>query len=135
MTEKQLLTESLRRFIAQRAGMDWRNYGSVHAYRAEQRAVTKDRHHAEALLAFVERSPSVTAELIKSSLHAYSGRLSWDYVTGQYFPTEYRKAVCACLAQSLWHWFREDCGCDTSEKIRAAARRSFGRHIADRWFN
>lgn len=30
-----------------------------------------------------------------------------DYCTGQYFPTEYRRAVCAVLASALWDYTRE----------------------------
>src|SRR3990167_287401 len=40
------------------------------------------------------------------SVPAY-GSTSIDYCTGQYFPTEYRKAACAVLASALWAWTRE----------------------------
>ena len=58
-----------------------------------------------------------------------------DYTTGQYFPTEYRKAACAVLAQAIWDWFRGKCNYETGEAIRKAARREFGRAIASTWFN
>jgi len=138
--EKNELVEAMYSFIRQRAGLGFGNYENVSAYRQEQRQITKDRHHAEALLAFVARSESIDADKIKAGLSAYAGRLSWDdkglsYCAGQFFPTEYRKAVCACLSQTLWHWFREDCECDTREKIHKAARRQFGRSIVSKWFN
>ena len=60
----------------------------------------------------------------------YGGRLTWDgdkldYCTGQYYPVEYRKAICRALASAIWTYFREDCGCNTREKILAAAKRAF----------
>ena len=62
------------------------------------------------------------------------GAIKIDYCTGQYFPTEYRKAACAVLAYSLWHYWR-DCGYDTYEQIQKQARAELGRGIASRWFN
>lgn len=56
-----------------------------------------------------------------------------EYTTGQYFPTEYRKAACAVLAQAIWDHWRHDCG--TGDDIRRRARREFGRSIASTWFN
>jgi hypothetical protein len=55
-----------------------------------------------------------------------------DYTTGQYFPTEYRNAACAVLAQA-WRSYWRDCGYD-ADRIRKAARATFGRGIASRWF-
>jgi len=104
------------------------------AYRAEVRAITKDLHHARTLLMAVSRSDSITADdLIKAAPRAFSGRLTIklgcivgqqfvqmesterqlearvSYCTGQYFPVEYRKAVCAVLASALWEHVREHC--------------------------
>lgn len=139
MNEKTKLVESLYAFVNQRPGLEFGNYGCVASYRSEQRQIAKDKRHAELLLAFVLRS-SISAERIQSGLSAFSGRLSWDgnalsYCAGQYFPTEYRKAVCACLARTVWDWLREECNCDSREKIQAAARRNLGLAVARRWFN
>jgi hypothetical protein len=57
-----------------------------------------------------------------------------DYCTGQYFPTEYRRAVCSVLSSALWDYFRTN-GADTGDDIRRTARRELGRSIASRWFN
>lgn len=35
-------------------------------------------------------------------------RFRIDYCTGQYFPTEYRRAACAVLSQALWDYRRDD---------------------------
>jgi hypothetical protein len=88
-----------------------------------------------------------------------------DYCTGQYFPTEYRKAACAVLAAALWYWTRELCMPSGANRdgdrywldgvkqtggtthtgrgdfvsagdwLRAHFRQQFGRGIASRYFN
>ena len=57
-----------------------------------------------------------------------------DYVTGQYWPTEYRRAVCALMSSVIWAWLRENCEYKTGDDIRKAARRELGQSIANRWF-
>jgi hypothetical protein len=62
-----------------------------------------------------------------------------DYCTGQYFPTEYRKAACAVLSQAIWAWTSAHCmPADTAKPgdyLRASLKREFGRGMASRWFN
>lgn len=148
-TEKENLIQALSHFIKQRPGLEFGNYGDVGAYRSELRSITKSRHHAEALLAQVSWRESITVDdIIRASQHAYSGRLTItrtdaggfriDYCTGQYFPTEYRKAVCAVLSSVLWDYWRE--GNPYGNKpgagdyIRDTARKELGRSIAQTWF-
>ncbi len=125
---KSLILDALRAFINQRSGIEFGNYGDVKAFRAEQRGIQKDRRAALELLRAVELSSEIGAdELIKAAQSAYSGRLTIvetlpdraspsvpttfaiDYCTGQYFPTEYRRAACAVLASALWEYTREHC--------------------------
>lgn len=100
------------------------------------------------MLAYVARRDSITAEdLIEASRRAYSGRLTLnktdkgyeiDYCTGQYWPTEYRRAACAMLAHAAWYQLRDDTKDSRSEgrdRIQRAARREFSRAVAQRWFN
>lgn len=113
---KELLLAGLRGFVNQRPGLEFGNYGDVSAYRSEMRSITKARHDAHALINSLAWRDSITAEdIIKASECAYSGRLTitphnggykFDYCTGQYFPTEYRNAVCAVLTSALWSYFR-----------------------------
>lgn len=143
---RDTILHALAAFAATRPGLDPRNYISGwsdtegrKAYAAEVRSITKDLHHARALLTAVRLSSISEAQLIEA-FRAFSGRLSWDgqrldYCTGQYYPTEYRRAVCAVLASALWNYFREDCNCGTRDKILAAARRALPRAIVSRWFN
>ena len=140
--DKQAILSALRKFARQRPGLEFGNYGDAKAYRSELRSITRDLSHAETLLAAVERS-SIDSEAILRA--AGSGRLSItvdgervriDYCTGQYWPVEYRKAVCRVLAACLWEHVRDSMtGDDIGDRIRAHFRREFGRGIASRYFN
>lgn len=146
-TRKQSLIDALQRFVAQRPGLEFANYGDVSAYRSEMRSITKDRHHAEELLRAVSWRDSITADdILHAAKYAFSGRLSitehdtypetdprrfvLDYCTGQYWPTEYRRAVCSVLSSALWDYWR-----DAGDSPIGAARRELPRSIAHRWFN
>ena len=155
MNRKQQIITALRAFVAQRSGMDWRDYGDATSYRAEQRAIMRDGKEARELLRAIEWRDSITADdIIKASKGAFSGRLSIverddgavsvDYCAGQYFPTEYRKAVCALCACLLWDYMRDNYGAGfaqsagrpvTGSELRAQFRREYGRGLASRWFN
>lgn len=146
-TRKETIIACLRKFIAQRPGLEFGNYGDVSTYRSEMRSITKDRHHAETMLASVAWRDSITADsILEASKHAFSGRLTiteptpgrfvLDYCTGQYWPTEYRRAVCSVLSSALWDYWRE-CGgaASTGDAIRKTAAAELSRSIAQRWFN
>lgn len=146
-TRKETIIACLRKFIAQRPGLEFGNYGDVSAYRSEMRSITKDRHHAETMLASVAWRDSITTDsILEASKHAFSGRLTiteptpgrfvLDYCTGQYWPTEYRRAVCSVLSSALWDYWRE-CGgaASTGDAIRKTAAAELSRSIAQRWFN
>jgi hypothetical protein len=132
MTKPEIM-EALSRWVRQRPGLEYGNYGDPTAYRSEMRSITRQRHDAEALIRFVDRSDSITAADLERELDgrnrlalaADADRL--EYCTGQYWPTEYRAAVCRVLSQVVWEWFEGD--------KRAAALRNFPRPIACRWFD
>ncbi len=146
-TEREQILSALHTWVRQRPGLEFGNYCSGYndpegrkAYHREVRSIGKDLRDAESLLCCVALHESITAKRLKSAFDAYSGRLSWDgtkldYCTGQYWPTEYRRAVCAVLTSALWSWFREECNAETGDDIRKAARLELGRSIAGRWFN
>ncbi len=172
-TRKAAILSALRKFIAQRPGMDPRNYDRG-GYLRESREVTRDRHDAETLLRRIELSDSITADAILAEASG-GGRLTieeiaqaqcanceWrghpsqlkgirdyhervapgeiapagecpacrclahicravkiDYCTGQYFPTEYRKAAARLMASVLWTWVREQCMPEPRWYVRA----------------
>lgn len=141
MADKSTIIAALRKWINQRPGLEFGNYGDVSSYRAEMRSIGKDLQHARAMVNYVAWHDSITAEMILDA--AGSGRLTLtadgdkvriDYVTGQYWPTEYRRAVCALMSSVIWAWLRENCEYKTGDDIRKAARRELGNSIARRWF-
>lgn len=142
------MIEALLRFINQRSGIDFQNYSSgdykssCDAFNGDYRPMLKHGRHARAMLRQVELCARITASNLLDASRAYSSRLQFredngkvsiEYTTGQYFPTEYRKAACAVLAQCLWDYWSPDC--KTSDEIRKTASRNLGRNIAKTWFN
>ena len=161
MPSKSTIVAALDAFIRQRPGLEFGNYGDVSSYRSEVRSIGKDLQHARALLRYVEWHDSITAEMILSA--AQSGRLSIkvdgnkvrvDYCTGQYWPIEYRPAVCRLLSSVIWDYWRDQCmpdgqlvhnsetgetfkryqGQRAGDWLRKQASREFGTSIAQRWF-
>jgi hypothetical protein len=132
------ILEALARFVAQRSGIDGRNYGgSREAFLGDYRQILRDGREARALLRVVELSTCLPDSILVDVLK--SGRLTWngkrlDYCAGQYFPTEYRAAACRALASVLWNYWG-DGGRYTADQIRAAAKSNLGRGITRRWFN
>lgn len=144
-TQKNDIIEALRRFIAQRPGLEpgnyisgWNDAEGRRLYRAESRQITRDRHDAEALLWYAKMCGVTGAQLA----NALNRRLTWDgarlsYCTGQYFPTEYRRAAASALASALWYYWCDNIGPgqeDTAEKIRKRAHNVFNARIARRFF-
>ena len=150
---KQLILDALRKFVRQRPGLEYGNYGNRASYFAEVRSIGKDLTQAETLLTTVSWRDSITADdLIKAARGNFSGRLSIeekdgkvviDYCTGQYWPTEYRRAVCSVLAGALWDYFWADAPKPVDDHdtvspgqwVRHTAKRELGRTIAKRWFD
>jgi len=157
-TDKQKIIDLLYAFARQRSGIEPGNYSDWQSFNSERRSITKDLSDARTLIRAVELRGSITAEcILKAASRAFSGRLTIvrhgsagfkvDYCTGQYFPTEYRKAVAAVMASVLWDFFRECIPAHHGEPtyqpgivnmgaaVRKQAQREFGRGIAGRWFN
>lgn len=155
---KQAMCDALLRFINQRSGIDFRNYqsgdwkASREAFNGDYRPMMRHGKQARQMLRAVELRESITADMLKEASGAYAGRLKFvqdgdkvriDYTTGQYFPTEYRAAACAVLAQCLWNYWlssnpelKSDIGGTVFRLwIQKQARRELGRGIASKWFN
>lgn len=171
MNKRDMILDLLAAFVRQRPGLEFGNYGDVKMYRSEMRSITRDRHIAERLLADVRWRTSIDEARLRDAFRAYSGRLSLidkpdgsmalDYCTGQYFPTEYRKAVCAVLASALLDNARDNMpapvgkikstigygpfrreiehdsinGKSPGDYLRSKFRREYGRSIASRYFD
>lgn len=145
---KTAIVSAILHFAERRPGLDPRDYirdwsdsdGRAN-YRRESRRITRDLHHTRALAQYVMLHSITADDLIEASRRAYSGRLSLkptaegyevDYCTGQYFPTEYRRASACVLANAVWYYFGKDH--QTADDIRKAARRELGKTLAREFF-
>ena len=142
MTRTQIL-HALDAFLESRPGFDPANYqGAPQAYRADYRRAYQHLQDGRALLRAVSWRDGIDADTLTRAKHhridfkpsATGNTLEVDYCTGQYYPVEFRAAVCHTLSSALWDYFREHCGCQTADAIRTMARRELGRSIARRWF-
>lgn len=99
-------------YAAQNAGLDARNYFSSwsdrdgrRAYNEDGRSILNDWRDVKRALADCGSVGVLDAEVIEASKSAFSGRMTWtgdhwDYCTGQYWPTEYRRATAVVLEQA-----------------------------------
>jgi hypothetical protein len=149
---RERILSAIMKFARQRPGIDPRNYfetwresEGVKAYRQEVREVTADLADLREIMRSVRWRESITAGDLLKATRAYSGRLQIiedsarvkiEYCTGQYFPTEYRRAACSVLAQALWDYHREDVQGHPrpGDKLREKFARMFPRRIARRYF-
>ena len=148
--------ELLNKFINQRAGLCFANYGDVKAYRAESREITKDRTDYYELLRIATSRYSIWIEgkqvsnfneVLTDYLSKTSGRLALkgerlEYCTGQYFPTEYRPAANRVLANLIFASYRDEIETNTpnpvykdGEAIRKAIKRNVSRRVMNNYFN
>ncbi len=119
---------ALEKWIGQRSKLDWRDYGGDgSAYRSEARSIAADGKRARAALREARHLTPAQPDILMDSFRAFSGRLEWipgfrhdlvwqaenhadnghlEYCTGQYFPTEYRKAAAAVLETYVAAWLR-----------------------------
>lgn len=156
----------LRAFVNQRPRLEYANYGNSASYREEMRSITRQRADALILLRAVEHRESIrAADLVEALSQAFCGRFSLiegkgkstlRYCAGQYYPTEYRAAVCAVLSRCLWVWVgnampkgrlvhNSETG-ETFERygpkdlragdfIRDFFKGEFGKGLSSRWFS
>lgn len=164
MNKRDQILAALSAFASQRPGLEYGNYCSGwndiegrRAYFSEMRSITKDLHNFRQLLSAVSWRSSIGETELREAFSAYSGRLSivdhhdgaisLSYCTGQYFPTEYRKAACAVLASALWAYARENAPVNAGptephsnlqnlgDYLRKSFRKEFGRSIQHRYFD
>ena len=128
------LKAALRAFVAQRPGFDYHNYATVSDYRADQREAAQQKADA---LALINAFPDEAARgFLEKHL---DGRLRLDgdqleYTAGQYYPTEYRAAVCRAVSEALrsLSWAQSQ---ERLAETRKRMARIVGRGCANRWFS
>lgn len=106
MSESIAVFEALKKFINQDAGLERGNYDSWQSYFREANAIKRDGTNARKALREAMQYPFDAEKLADAFKSAFSGRLEWngkelEYTPGQYYPTEYRKAAYAVLAQYI----------------------------------
>lgn len=134
-------------FVNQRPGLDFHNYGDIKSYRQEMREIVNDRQDFYELLALTSyRLGESFNEKLREILERNSGRLTLEggklqYITGQYFPTEYRPAASRLLVSLLWNDYRDEKKADGSpvyadgNAIRKAIRRNLSRRVSRIYFS
>jgi len=139
--------EKLTKFVNQRPGLDFSNYGDVSAYRSEMAEITRDRTDYFELLSLAFNRVDNLNEVLTNYLTQNSGRLSLnkdsnlEYCTGQYFPTEYRPAANQALRSIIWSSYSNELHADNTpvysdgNAIRKAIKRNVSRRIARNYFN
>jgi hypothetical protein len=137
----------LCKFVSQRPRLDFHNYGDWKAYNSERREITKDMGDFHELLNHARLRVNNLDDKIKAYLQRSSGRLSINedgqlqYITGQYFPTEYRPAAARVIADIIWADYRDEKHADgrnvyeTGHDIRKALKSYFSRRIMKYYFN
>ena len=139
----------LQKFANQRPQLDYCNYGDPKSYRQEMREITKDLHDFRELLNFAVNRVNDIEGTLKAYLLKNSGRLTLNekgelnYITGQYFPTEYRPACNRILASLIWSSYRDEKRWNELETpvyedgnaIRHAIKRNVSRRVAKFYFN
>lgn len=140
--------EKLTKFVNQRPGLDFANYGEISAYRSESAEITRDRTDYFELLSLAFSRIDSLNEVVTNYLKTSSGRLTMndagnlEYCTGQYFPTEYRPAANRMLANLIFASYRDEIESNTpnnvykdGNEISKAIKRRISRRIAKNYFN
>jgi hypothetical protein len=141
-----MLVENLVKFVNQRPGLDFANYGNISSYRQESREITADKHDFFELLALAQRRIANFSQVLEKELINTSGRLTLEngklqYITGQYFCTEYRPAANRVLVSLIWNDYRDEKNADGSSvysnghEIRKAIKRNLSRRVSRLYFN
>ena len=130
----QEIKSALRAFVAQRPGFDYRNYNTASAYRADQKRAMRDKADALALISAFpdDADPRVLVDALKGRLSLEGDQL--EYTAGQYYPTEYRAAVCAAVSSAL-HAYLYAQEKQSLQTTRQRMARIVGRGCANRWFS
>jgi len=141
-------------FAHKRPGFDLANYGGgrdgFRYYRQDYRTALNDLHAFHELFYLAQRRHgSNFAEAVHRELLRTSGRLTiseynsekLQYITGQYFPTEFRGAACRILVSIIWDDFRDERNAagelvyKDGHAIRKAIKASLRSRNAKSWFS
>lgn len=142
---KQGAFQALLAYARKRPGLDMRDYGGgmdgYLAYQQELRGIQKDFRRVKELTTVAIGLGIGDDAVIEAAKHAFSGRLEWagdhwEYCTGQYWPTEYRKAVAAVLDQAI-HAYKQAHAAEIHKPVFATVSdvRAYHEATGSHWFD
>jgi hypothetical protein len=126
----------LQEFAEQRPGLEFGNYGCRQSYASERRTIQKQLRHARLILEACN-SLGVSDECWNYAMETDRLKIRngvVDFTACQYFPTEYRLAVCRVAMSAIWAHFLT-VGCKTRGEIARNARKHIPAAIVRRWFS
>lgn len=142
------VTQLLVNFANKRPGLnprdyisDWQDVEGRLIYMRESREITKDLHDFTELYRACNFMIPDLEKRIKSYLLNSSDRLTLtesgklQYITGQYFPTEYRPAAARVLSSILWRYVCEAYNLQTGGEIREKLKKIVSRRVMKNYFN
>ena len=126
----------LRAFVAKRPGFESANYGSLAAFRADQKRAMRDKADALALIIAYpdDADPRFLMDVLASGNRLSLEGDQLDYTAGQYWRIEYRAAVCRVVSDALraLSWAQSQ---ERLAETRKRMARIVGRGCANRWFS
>lgn len=149
---------ALCEFVSQRSGIepgnyysDWRDKSGREAYQDEIKSIGQDLKRFRTALNVAGSEGVQDADVLAEAPHAFSGRLEWKYppeelqkdrqqgqwyyCTGQYFPTEYRKAA-ATLIEYATRRVRQARPKETAERITTISQlKALNEKNGNCWFD
>jgi hypothetical protein len=134
----------LQKFAYQRSGIEGANYNDRKTLIIEYREICKDLDDFKEILNYALRRVRNLDEKVKETLLKSSGRLTMNekghlvYITGQYFPTEYRPACSRLLADLIWQDFASEKMSFSNDPVYTDGhdiRKTIKKHISKRVFN
>jgi hypothetical protein len=107
-TLKVSILAALRKFIAQRPGLDFANYGDAASYRAECRSITQDLNHAKTLLRKVEMASGISGlnliEATRGSRVKIETVRDWECNCGAKYSAPVKTGTTANLSGEATAW-------------------------------
>ena len=141
-------TEKFIKFANQKPGLCFADYGDRKYYREARQEISADLHDFRELLTLALRrygnldfEAKLTEHLSKSSDRLTLEGDKLRYITGQYFPTEYRPACNFVLRSLIWDSYRTETDSEgnylytTGPEIRKAISRNLSRKVCKNYFN
>ena len=146
--EQRQITRDLHDYRILRSAVAWRDIDADALLEASRRAYSGRLTLTEKLKRYTaDTCPGRPCSDECDHVSTAEGVVAIDYCTGQYFPTEYRRAACAVLATALWDYARENAPVDAGPIephsnlqnlgtwLRDRFRREFGPRLAHRYFD